>query len=105
MRLLDLDGRGVVIWGRGVEGMAALDVLPRLIRPASLRAVDDTDADLAAAVAEADVVVKSPGVSRYRDEVQALARTGRLTSGTDLFLSETGGTDVIAVTGSKGKST
>ena len=52
-----------------------------------------------------DVLVLSPGVSRYRPEVRAAEAAGAIvTNGTELFLAELGAR-TVAITGSKGKST
>jgi UDP-N-acetylmuramoylalanine--D-glutamate ligase len=105
MRLPQLTGKRVAVWGLGVEGRAAMALLPTLARPASLVAVTDADGSAADVLREADAVVKSPGISRHREDAEALAAAGVLTSGTNLFLAETGGRGVVGVTGSKGKST
>lgn len=65
------------------------------------------DAD---ALASHDVVIKSPGISAYRPELLAAQERGtRFTSGTALWFGEnvpgTGDARVVAVTGTKGKST
>ncbi|MEO1090399.1 MAG: UDP-N-acetylmuramoyl-L-alanine--D-glutamate ligase [Pseudomonadota bacterium] len=53
-----------------------------------------------------DVVVKSPGISLYRPEAQAALDAGTLlTSSTNLWLEAHPGRFVLAVTGTKGKST
>ncbi len=58
------------------------------------------------ALAQADVVVKSPGVSLYRPEIHALQATQRpITSLLNLWLAEPHAATVIGITGSKGKST
>lgn len=111
MRLRDLAGRRVVIWGWGNEGRAARRVLEHHARPSSIVVVDDQDrasddevlrgAEAQAAVAAAEVIVKSPGVPP-----RALARLAKpVTGGTQLWFAETGGEHTIGVTGSKGKST
>lgn len=105
MRLRQLSNRAVAVWGVGVEGEAALRLLPVLAGPASVVGVADGDLGAESVLAGADVVVKSPGISRHRADVAAIAADGRLTSGTNLFLAETGGERVVGVTGSKGKST
>lgn len=114
MRLRDLDGRQVLVWGMGREGRAALGLLtdPARCRPASVVTFDDgaretATADRAAArLDEVDVIVKSPGVSRYRPEITAfLARGGEVTGLTDLVLAERAGRRTVGVTGTKGKST
>jgi UDP-N-acetylmuramoylalanine--D-glutamate ligase len=112
----------VVVWGLGREGAAAARAALRA-GAADVAAVTDTPpspaeldawagAGLAAvgvrgleALASADAVLLSPGVSRYREEVVALlARGVPVTGGTELFLAEQGAR-TVAVTGSKGKST
>ncbi|HEV3034803.1 MAG TPA: UDP-N-acetylmuramoyl-L-alanine--D-glutamate ligase [Solirubrobacteraceae bacterium] len=61
---------------------------------------------LVAALSGCDVVVRSPGVSIYRRELQALRAAGTpVTTATSLWLAEHGGAGVIGVTGTKGKST
>jgi len=104
LRLADLTGRHVAVWGLGVEGRAAVDLLPGLCAPASISTVVDGEQPLAL-LEEADVVVASPGVSRHRPEAQRLRVAGRLTGGTALLLAERAGAGVVGVTGSKGKST
>lgn len=105
MRLRHLSNKAIAVWGLGLEGQAALRHLPQLAGPASITGVTDGNRGAAATLAAADAVVKSPGISRHRPDVAALANAGRLTSGTNLFLAETGGEGVVGVTGSKGKST
>ena len=57
-------------------------------------------------LAGCDVVVKSPGISRYRPEARALVDRGVvLVGGTGLWLSGAPQDRVIVVTGTKGKST
>jgi UDP-N-acetylmuramoylalanine--D-glutamate ligase len=59
-----------------------------------------------AALQDCDVVVRSPGVSIYRPELRALTAAGvPITTATALWLAERGGSRVIGVTGTKGKST
>ena len=53
-----------------------------------------------------DAVVKSPGISRYRDEVAALDDAGVLVcGGLGLFMEEADPARVVCITGTKGKST
>ena len=111
MRLADLDGQRVVVWGWGNEGRAARQLLRRHARPASVVVIDDQEqasdpdvrrgADSRAALAEATVVVKSPGVP-----LRIARAAGKpVTGGTQLWFASTGGARTIGVTGSKGKST
>jgi UDP-N-acetylmuramoyl-L-alanine---L-glutamate ligase len=54
---------------------------------------------------ELDIVVVSPGVSRYRPELERLRALGvEVTSATALWLEDFAGRPVIGVTGSKGKT-
>ena len=124
MRLADLAGRRVGVWGAGREGLAAHRVL-RDQDPAR-EVVVYTDAPVPeperdefgtgavfahgpegfGRLAECDVVIRSPGVSRYRPEVERLRATGvELTTGTNLWFEEHWRERVVAVTGTKGKST
>jgi UDP-N-acetylmuramoyl-L-alanine---L-glutamate ligase len=112
----DLAGRRVGVFGLGVEGRAARDRLVEL--DCELVIVDDdavATGDHAAietsnggleALAACDAVIKSPGISRYRDEVEELERRGiAVLGGVGMFLEEADRTRVICVTGTKGKST
>ena len=117
MRFDELAGRDVVIWGAGREGRAAHAELARRgvtatiavtgggEAPEDLRdAAVDGDAALDRLLA-AEVVVKSPGIPRTSPDFLRLAeRDVRLTSLMDLWLNDNA-ERVIAVTGTKGKST
>lgn len=119
LKLRDLAGRRVVVWGFGVEGRAAVRVLRAHAEPAALAVVVEfvdnaeeadgvpilADAEADAALARAEIVVKSPGVSPYTEHFQARTAHAEVTGGTALWFAETGGARTIAVTGSKGKST
>ena len=59
-----------------------------------------------AALERCDVVVKTPGLSRYRPEVARLSGLGiPVVGGLGLWLAETTCDRVLCVTGTKGKST
>jgi UDP-N-acetylmuramoyl-L-alanine---L-glutamate ligase len=122
LRVRDLAGQRVVVWGFGNEGRAAARLLRRHVAPASLHVVVDGElpaelpedlADLAVlggadadrAIARAQVIVKSPGVSPYHGRLAELGAHAAITGGTALWFAETGGARAIGVTGSKGKST
>ena len=64
---------------------------------------ESPDAD---ALASHDIVIKSPGISAYKPELLAAKERGTVfTSGTALWFGENPDARVIAVTGTKGKST
>jgi UDP-N-acetylmuramoylalanine--D-glutamate ligase len=121
----DLAGVTVLIVGLAREGQAVARMLRRDVPTATLVGVDQRHSEAAKAWAdtwageipvvisedgsgvpdEATVAVVSPGISRNNPLVLGLVERGiQLTSGTDLFMAEFGNR-VIAVTGSKGKST
>jgi UDP-N-acetylmuramoylalanine--D-glutamate ligase len=132
MRFADLSGRRIVVFGAGSEGLSAVRALATrgLARGAVLVEDDDVTRERAAArvacgpgtvpdvpvlggaagraaIADAEVVVLSPGVPWRRDDVRVLLGDAALTNPMDLALSELADSerDVVAVTGSKGKST
>jgi len=120
----ELTGRRVAVWGLGVEGLAvvrlleARDVHPLLVDDAAASGLPGGPGDsgisgvatvlLPSAVdwGAVDVVVRSPGVSRYRPELRAATAGGTVvTTAMALWLAEHGDLPVLAVTGTKGKST
>lgn len=114
MLFRDLDGKRVLVWGLGREGRAALGLLNDRQRcvPASVDTVDDGAREVAAGerrpvdLTGIDVVIKSPGVSRYRPELMdCVARGGVVTGLTAMVLAEREGLRTVGVTGTKGKST
>jgi len=59
-----------------------------------------------AALLTCDVVIKSPGISRYRPEVEELERAGiPVRGGLGLWLEDVSLERVVCITGTKGKST
>ncbi len=120
MKLADLTGKRVLVWGLGKEGQAALDLLGRHAQPRSVEVATDEAPTATEAqpgipwrqigevnFADIDVVVKSPGVSPRHPVMVAevLSRGIAVTGGTAIWFAESGGDRTIAVTGSKGKST
>jgi len=123
MRIADLANRRVAVWGFGREGRAAIRAihaqLPQL--PLALYCSEGEadaarafDAALtvyghepdAVALSAYDVVVKSPGISIYKPAVTTAQAQGAVfTSGTALWFAENPYARVVAVTGTKGKST
>jgi UDP-N-acetylmuramoylalanine--D-glutamate ligase len=110
----DLAGRRVAVWGLGVEGRANLRKLEALGVPVAAQ-VDDRPAAAGVlataeggldALAGCDVVIKSPGISRYREDLRALEDRGvPVVGGLGLWLAEADRDRVVCITGTKGKST
>ncbi|MGH8155048.1 MAG: UDP-N-acetylmuramoyl-L-alanine--D-glutamate ligase [Rhodanobacteraceae bacterium] len=129
MRFAELERADVAIWGYGREARSVLAALRRRYpdRPLTLYCTPDEavvasacgDTNLrivdappdADALSSHDFVVKSPGISAYKPDILAArARGTRFTSETALWFGENvpdqgGGARVVAVTGTKGKST
>jgi UDP-N-acetylmuramoylalanine--D-glutamate ligase len=124
MRVADLGLRRVAVWGLGREGRAAVGFLRKHHPRLPLVLLDD-DADgrppdqfggdiehafgakrIAGALENIDVIVKSPGVSLYRDEIRLVQKRGiQVTSLLNLWFAEQADITTICVTGTKGKST
>ena len=123
MRISQLEGKRVALWGWGREGRAAYQAirarLPQLPLTLFCKA-----AEVSAAHAPGDallsvethatgerlsafgIVIKSPGISPYRSEaVQAAAQGTRFIGGTALWFAERPDARTLCVTGTKGKST
>jgi UDP-N-acetylmuramoyl-L-alanine---L-glutamate ligase len=124
MRAADLGTQRVAVWGLGREGRAAIAFLRQRHPRLPLLVLDDAAArrapeslndcieyafgpDRIARVLDSiDVIVKSPGVSLYRREIQsARSAATRITSLLNLWFAERLDLTTICVTGTKGKST
>ena len=128
LRIADLAGRRVALWGWGHEGHAAYRALRACLpsQPLTLfcsageasEAAALNDALLAIehaasgeCLATFEVVVKSPGISPYKPEAMFAEKQGtRLVGGTALWFTEHADNNgevanAICVTGTKGKST
>ncbi|MBV8463004.1 MAG: hypothetical protein JO368_06910, partial [Acidimicrobiales bacterium] len=118
--LEDVAGRRVALFGLGREGLGLLDLLHRRgVTPllvdddpeagSRARAVSPDAAVVAPSTVDwsgVDVVVRAPGVGRYRPELQAATSAGAVvTTLLALWLHDFAGQPVLAVTGTKGKST
>jgi len=128
VRISQLEGKRVALWGWGREGRAAFHALHERLpglsltlfcpqaeaaaaRAESAGALQVESAVTGEALARFDVVVKSPGISPYTPEaLQAQARGTQFIGGTSLWFSEHARADgrlpdTVCVTGTKGKST
>ncbi len=109
----------VALWGYGREGQATRRFLERRVPGLVATVVTDAPAPAdglpqltgelardALTTGAFEVVVKSPGISLYRGEVEAARRAGSVvTSATNLWFELQPTRLVLAVTGTKGKST
>ena len=123
MRIADLATKRVAIWGFGREGRAAIHALRKRLPELTLALycseseaaeAQAFDAALrifpnepdAVALSAYDIVIKSPGISAYKAAIiTAQAQGTSFTSGTALWFAENPQARVVAVTGTKGKST
>jgi UDP-N-acetylmuramoyl-L-alanine---L-glutamate ligase len=118
-----LEGKKLAIWGFGREGRAALVYLRSRLpqqrisvfcnaeEAAQIAAEGDPLVDCRGApdakdLSAFDVVVKSPGISKYKPEALAAQAQGtRFIGGTALWFAAHPGARTVCVTGTKGKST
>ncbi len=112
MLIKDLHNKNIIIWGMGTEGQAVKSYLQKHNISSNIFEYNDADGidRLNELANQADIVVRSPGVSIYKPEFIALKEKGiKITSSSNLFLNEMKAnhphTKVIGITGSKGKST
>ena len=122
MTLEELCASRVALWGIGAEGLAMADLLAgRGVVPLL---IDDRAEEAAVRVGsvtgtprpvlrpdqvvwgDVDVVVRAPGVSRYRPELLAAEESGvAVTTAMAVWLEDYADARVVAITGTKGKST
>jgi len=118
----DLPGQRVGVWGLGVEGrasirkLATLGIDPVLVDDRAPAPEDTTDFDPATvvitdeggldALLTCDVVIKTPGKSRYGTDVGHIVAAGvTVVGGLGLWLEDADRDRVVVITGTKGKST
>ena len=101
---MNLNNKRIGIWGMGREGQAVRQALECHVLNYEIIEISEENIS---ELLKCDVVVKSPGVSLYRPEIQeALQKGVEFTSSTNLFFAnKKPSVSVIAVTGTKGKST
>jgi UDP-N-acetylmuramoylalanine--D-glutamate ligase len=124
LKISELEGRRVAIWGYGREGRAALAALRWRLpgqqvtvfcneaEAASLRAMEDPHLVVDTGIVEGDLlaqfefVIKSPGISPYTSPVvDAQLHGTKFIGGTCLWFGEYPSERTVCVTGTKGKST
>lgn len=121
MRLDQLADKRIAILGLGAEGRSVYEVLRQRFPDMRLTIICEQAPDesvqhrhshvvvesLSLARLQAfDVLVKSPGISLYHPAIKAAQQHGvRVTSGTNIWFAERSDEVVVAITGSKGKST
>ena len=120
MTLDEVCARRVAVWGIGHEGLAMVRLLAQ--RGVVPTLIDDHPEAAAARLgpghhgdvvhpdqvdwADIDVVVRAPGVSRYRAELSEATASGvSVTTAMAIWLEDFADAPVVAITGTKGKST
>ena len=115
------EAKSIAIWGFGREGDATYNYLKQLGISAVITIIaDDTPSNVpggcnvmvgaegiaAIASGDFDLVIKSPGISLYREEISAGKKAGSVfTSATNIWMRANPNTRTIVITGTKGKST
>ena len=106
MRLEELKNKRVGIWGLGVEGTAVLNKIKQLFPNKNIAIINDDNAK--DVINNLDLIIRSPGVSIYKQEIIEAKKQGIqcITEKTFLF-SESKHKNVITIgiTGTKGKTT
>ena len=126
MRFSELESSAILLWGAGVEIRALVDEIEAReigteirgcvfdapppgdtldwLRRHGIRALQP--GEVLSAAGGAAALIRSPGVSIHRPDIQAIKELGlAVTTPTGLWLAERRGRRVIGVTGTKGKST
>lgn len=124
MRLAELEGRRVALLGAGREGQAAYAWLRAHLPQSELSIIAESAPDegfvrsllktdpllveplTGQRLQSFDVLVRSPGISIYREPLQSARAAGvRITSPTNLWFASHPEARTICITGTKGKST
>ena len=104
MKWSEFARKKVGIWGMGREGQSAFRAIQSHVSNVQLVEIGENNLN---DLYTCQVIVKSPGVSLYRPEIEEIKRRGIiLTSGTNIYMANKNPeTKVICITGTKGKST
>lgn len=126
MILQELIGNKIAIWGLGKEAKSVVRYIHNQFPSQNLTVINDSrpnddvleefsqsgpvtyrfDRDLNKPLSSVDVVIKSPGISSYRPEIEIAKSKGIIfTSATNIWFAEKAKNLTVVVTGSNGKST
>lgn len=124
MKISELAGKRLAIWGFGREGKAAYGLFRAHLPTSPLVVIDQNEATkqalagdrnarvlttnsaIESAYQELDAIVKSPGISLYSPLAISAREAGiQITSLLNVWLAENEGVKKVMVTGTKGKST
>ena len=122
MKIIELVKKRILIWGYGLEGKSAANLLIKKgiknkILVATADEVDINDkniefileSDILNYIDKIDIVIKSSGVSSYKKEIEILKKNNiKVTTILNILLAELEdhkNTKTIGITGTKGKST
>jgi len=127
MRISDLNGQKIAIWGLGNEGLSTLKVLSKTLSEPNITILNDTSIsqesliflreskfflpiitgkNIVQSLKSFNVIIKSPGISPYRSEIKNAKQFGvKFISPTQLWYNEFHNQKIICITGTKGKST
>jgi len=126
MNISDLKNKSIAIWGLGSEGWSTLKFLKKKFPGKQIYIFNDKEfsndtfnilsqdpflkivlgKDIRTNLKNVDVIIRSPGVSIYKEEIEYSKKQGiKISSSTNLWFSEHINDKKIVVTGTKGKST
>lgn len=112
MKINDLKNKNIAIWGLGLEGQAVFNKLKYIFNDKNIFIIEDKNynnkQDLLNDLLKFDIIIRSPSVSIYREEILEAKKNGVIfITEKSLFLSEleNSNTKIIAITGTKGKTT
>lgn len=117
MKIKDLENKNIAIWGLGVEGKSVLKLLNKNFPNKKIKIIEDKnssfsdniDNSIIDQLKDIDIVIRSPGVSIYKEEIIFAKKNFNTTFITEksLFFGELEDKKIksIAITGTKGKTT